>query len=187
METLLNGVRACDSISPLTPVQEDITGIVETSPEVSLPYKARPVSIFGDLNIKLRRVVGLSSLCRISLAIEVDRYGQFYKAFSSRVLEPSPEPCWDGDEAFIDLECSSRLKFYLFKHSEGDGKVLLHTKILDLTSDLLKSTGDKKRVNLGPDIRLSFCHRFAGEGPTMRVRSEILEKISTTHPLSSGR
>ena len=170
MEAFSAGVRSCDSISPLLPAQDDITGIVQSSTEVSLPYKARPVSIFGDLNIKLRRVVGLSSLWRISVAIEVDRYGQFYKAFSSRVLEPSPEPCWDGDEAFIDLECSSRLKFYLFKHSETNEKILLHKKTLDLTKDLLKSTEDKKRINLGPDIKLSFLHRFAGEVPAYRFR-----------------
>ena len=173
METLRTAIIACDSISPLLPVQDDINGIVEKSRDKGWPYQTRTVNIFGDLNLKLRRVVGLTELCRVSVVIEVDRYGYFYKAFSSRVLEPHPEPCWDGDETFIELECSTRLKFYLFKHSEGDEQVLVHTKVLEITQDLLKSTENKKRINLAPHIKLSFCHRFAEEGPTQRIRLQL--------------
>ena len=167
---LEEGIRSCHSISRLAPRQEDITEVVCQSPELDWPYRPRPVSIIGDLNLKLRRVVGLRRPSRVSLYIEVDRYGHFYKAFSSRVLQPSPEPSWDNDETFIDLECSTRLTFFLYEHNQDDEKILLETKVLELTQDLLKSTESKKRIGLGSDIKLSFCHRFSEDGPTKRIR-----------------
>ena len=147
--------------------------VVSQNPELEWPYRPRPVNIIGDLNLKLRRVVGLTKPCRVSLYIEVDRYGHFYKAFSSRILEPSPEPSWDNDETFIDLECSTRLTFFLYEHTEEDEKILLETKVLELTQDLLKSTESKKRIALGSEIKLSFCHRFSEDGPTKRIRQAL--------------
>ena len=170
---LEEGIRSCQSISKLAPRPEDITEVVSQNPELDWPYRPRLVNIIGDLNLKLRRVVGLTKPSRVSLYIEVDRYGHFYKAFNSRVLEPSPEPNWDNDETFIDLECSTRLTFFLYEHTEEDEKILLETKVLALTQDLLKSTECKKRIGLGSEIKLSFCHRFSEDGPTKRVRQVV--------------
>ena len=178
MTTLLEGIRSCHSISKLAPTQLDITEVVGQSPELGWPYKPRPVNIIGDLNIKLRRVVGLTKPSRVSLYIEVDRFGHFYKAFSSRVLEPSPEPSWDNDETFIELECSTRLNFFLYEHTEEEEKILLETKVLELTQDLLKSTECKKRIGLGSEIKLSFCHRFSEDGPTKRIRQVLTIKLN---------
>ena len=180
LTTLQEGIKSCHSISKLAPTQEDIIEVVGQSPELGWTYRSPPVNIIGDLNLKLRRVIGLTKPCRVSLYIEVDRFGHFYKAFSSRVLEPSPEPNWDNDETFIELECSTRLKFFLYEHSEEDEKILLETKVLELTQDLLKSTESKRRLVLGSDIKLTFCVRFSEDGPTKRMR-QVKFNNKTSH------
>ena len=56
----------------------------------------------GDLLLEIHRVKGLQRPKNLSVAIEVDRYGMFYKALQTREIE-SVQPEWN-DHFVIDLQ-----------------------------------------------------------------------------------
>ena len=59
----------------------------------------------GDLTIKLGRLHGLEETPQsVSIVLEVDRYGYFYRVVTSRVIEDQQIPNW-RDEYIIDLQC----------------------------------------------------------------------------------
>ena len=62
----------------------------------------------GDLLIEIHRVKGVQISKTLSVAIEVDRYGMFYKALQTREIE-SIKPEWN-DHFVIDLQS----RYYTF-------------------------------------------------------------------------
>ena len=112
----------------------------------------------GDLTIKLGRLHGLEETPQsVSIVLEVDRYGYFYRVVASRVIEDQQIPNW-RDEYIIDLQCrwywhgcqspsttpspcsSTKMRVLVYQHISDTETRLLATRVEPLSKTWLRET-----------------------------------------------
>ncbi|KAG9510910.1 Active breakpoint cluster region-related protein, partial [Fragariocoptes setiger] len=113
--------------------------------------------LYGDLNLTLCRLQGMTTPGDVYFCFEVDNYGHFFQKASSTVVRVEAPDC-SLDESFIiplDGTHSLRILFYEYQGSKTRTRIL-GKSILELSRSWLSETPINKVVCFGISCRLSL-------------------------------
>ena len=120
--------------------------------------------LVGDLHLGLVSLGGLTRPAAITIVVEVDSYGHFFRKVKSRQVT-GLEPVW-GDEFIVELEGSENCRILVYEETL-QGTVLRGKASLELSRNWLTSDFSEQRVAMS-DVILTCKMKFQAFEETIR-------------------